>query len=457
MQGMASKSALHTRAQRVLTEGGRLLVSGQTSAAVSVLEEALRLARQAAGERHAPVVAPMVMLATAYRRLARYVDAGMHYQGALAILDGHGEGRTEPAAAIYRELALLEFDARNWLRGEPFIRHALKLRTQLHGALDPLTLRDRALLAALLVRQDKAKEADTTLRPLASRIPALPADVVARTLDTQARLARAHGRVASALGLVEGALQAARESADAVLAAEVRCTLALVLQARRGGAREAAAEYVQAAKEYGRALGASHPMVGVAWREAGRILRRLGDGREAEALLRKAETIIARVDAMTPDGVAATGTINPFAAGVRLSVRPSAIHRIGVFADEAIPAWKKVIEYTGERISSVESGRRWDPKRSSYLFELTTKTHLDGAIGGSGAEYINHSCDPNIKTRIVRRHILYYSCRPIASGEELTVDYRYEHDTDRMDCYCGAATCRGTMNLLPPKRKRRQR
>ena len=457
MQGMASKSALHTRAQRVLTEGGRLLVGGQTSAAVPVLEEALRLARQSAGEGHPPVVAPMVMLATAYRRLARYVDAGMHYQGALGILDGHGEGRTEPAAAIYRELALLEFDARNWLRGEPFIRHALKLRTQLHGALDPLTLRDRALLAALLIRQHKTKDAAATLRPLATRVDRLPADIVARTLDTQARLALADGRVASALGLVEGALQAAREAADDVLAAEVRCTLGLVRQGKRGGAREAAAEYMQAAKEYGRTLGASHPMVGVAWREAGRLLKRLGDGKPADTLLRKANAIISRVDAMTPDGVAATGTINPFAAGFHLSVRPSAIHRIGVFADEAIPGWKKVIEYTGERISSVESGRRWDPKRSSYLFELTTKTHLDGAIGGSGAEYINHSCDPNIKTRIVRKHILYYSCRPIAAGEELTVDYRYEHDTDRMNCYCGAATCRGTMNMLPPKKKRKKR
>jgi SET domain-containing protein len=122
--------------------------------------------------------------------------------------------------------------------------------------------------------------------------------------------------------------------------------------------------------------------------------------------------------------------------------------------DEAVPAWHKVIEYTGERITREESERRWDPKRS-YLFELTARTHLDGAIGGSGAEYINHSCAPNLKTRILRRHILYYSVRPIAPGEELTVDYRYDHDTDRMPCSCGAPTCRGTMNMLPPSRERR--
>lgn len=454
MQDMTSKSALRTHAQRVLSDGAELIVRNQASAAVPLLEESLRLHRQLAGNRHPDTVGAQVMLATAYRRSARYVDAGMHYQGALSVLDAHGEGASEAAAAIYRELALLEFDARNWLRGEPFVRQALKLRTRLHGALDPVTLRDRVLLAALLVRQARLKETESTLRPLVSRVPSLPADVVARTLDTQARLALAQKKAASARGLVDGALQAARESGDDLLGAEVRCTLALVRQAQRQP-REAVAEYLAAAKVFARALGAAHPQVAVTWREAGRILKRTGKAAQADTWLRKADRIMKTVDVMTPDGVAATGTINPFATGYHLSVRPSPIHRIGVFADEAIPAWTKVIEYTGEKITAKESGRRWDPDHSSYLFELTTRVHLDGAIGGSGAEYINHSCDPNIKTRIVRRHILYYSCRPIAAGEELTVDYRYDHDTDRLPCACGAATCRGTMNLLPPKRKRR--
>jgi hypothetical protein len=50
---------------------------------------------------------------------------------------------------------------------------------------------------------------------------------------------------------------------------------------------------------------------------------------------------------------------------------------------------------------------------------------IDGVIGGSGAEYINHSCAPNLRSRLVRGHILSFSTRPIARGEELTVDYRY--------------------------------
>jgi len=186
------------------------------------------------------------------------------------------------------------------------------------------------------------------------------------------------------------------------------------------------------------------------------VLKKLGQKDAAARLIRKATRIRSTVDAMNDEGVAVTGTINPLYANYRLSAKRSDIHRLGVFAEDAIPKGRKVIEYTGERITAKESGRRWNPKRS-YLFELTTRVHLDGAIGGSGAEYINHSCDPNLKTRIVRKHILYYSVKDIAPGDELTVDYHYDHDTDRMPCHCGAPTCRGTLNLPPPEKKRKSR
>ena len=145
------------------------------------------------------------------------------------------------------------------------------------------------------------------------------------------------------------------------------------------------------------------------------------------------------MEAVNDEAVGITGTINPDHAPFHLLVRPSAIHRLGVFADETIPPRRKVIEYTGERVSRYEGRRRWDPKRS-YLFRLNNYWQIDGAIGGSGAEYINHSCEPNLRTRIVRGHILYFSKRSIERGEELTVDYHYESDITRMPCHCGAPT-----------------
>jgi SET domain-containing protein len=72
---------------------------------------------------------------------------------------------------------------------------------------------------------------------------------------------------------------------------------------------------------------------------------------------------------------------------------------------------------------------------------------LDGAVGGSGAEIINHSCDPNLRASIQHGHILYFSKRPIALGEELTVDYRFPGDIEPVRCYCGAQNCRGEINI----------
>jgi SET domain-containing protein len=140
--------------------------------------------------------------------------------------------------------------------------------------------------------------------------------------------------------------------------------------------------------------------------------------------------------------------IDPKFSQFQLRVGRSRIHRWGVYAAEFIPKARKVIEYTGERISRRETKRRSDASHLNYLFTLDKYWTLDGAVGGSGAEYINHSCDPNIVARIVKGHILYYSNRDIRPGEELTVDYQFSKDVDRVACACGANLCRGTINLL---------
>lgn len=143
-----------------------------------------------------------------------------------------------------------------------------------------------------------------------------------------------------------------------------------------------------------------------------------------------------------------TPVIDPRHAAFKLYTRPSKIHRWGVYAGENIPARRKVIEYTGERINRKETKRRSEEQaRMIYLFTLDNYWTLDGAVGGSGAEYINHSCDPNIVTVIRQGHILYMSKRPIRKGEELTVDYHFSKDIEEVPCKCGAALCRGTINL----------
>lgn len=151
----------------------------------------------------------------------------------------------------------------------------------------------------------------------------------------------------------------------------------------------------------------------------------------------------------------ATPRIDSQYACFRLRVGPSRIHRWGVFAEEWIPPRHKVIEYTGERISRREAKRR-SQRPCVYLFELNSYWCVDGAVGGSGAELINHSCDPNLYAVILKGHILYMSKRAIAPGEELTIDYRLDHDADPAPCRCGAPNCRGTINL-PKGSRRRQK
>jgi SET domain-containing protein len=129
-----------------------------------------------------------------------------------------------------------------------------------------------------------------------------------------------------------------------------------------------------------------------------------------------------------------------------MQVRPSRIHRWGVYALETIPKGRKVIEYTGEKISRKETKRRSDAPLH-YMFTVDAYWTIDGSVGGSGAQYINHCCDPNIYARVQKGHILYMSKRQIARGEELTIDYHFSKDVERVPCSCGASNCRGTINL----------
>ncbi|MGA8224623.1 MAG: SET domain-containing protein-lysine N-methyltransferase [Candidatus Acidiferrales bacterium] len=144
--------------------------------------------------------------------------------------------------------------------------------------------------------------------------------------------------------------------------------------------------------------------------------------------------------------------IDPRYARFPLRVGRSQIHRFGVFAVDVIPRGRKVIEYTGERLSLEQAAARqrknWSRggTKIDALFRLNSNWAVDGAVDGSGAERINHCCDPNLKTRRIGGHIYYFSRRQIRPGEELTVDYRFPAEAKRAVCHCGSPKCRGTMN-----------
>jgi SET domain-containing protein len=138
--------------------------------------------------------------------------------------------------------------------------------------------------------------------------------------------------------------------------------------------------------------------------------------------------------------------IDPRFTAFRLAIRSSRIHHRGVFAEQRIPANRKVIEYTGEKINRRETKRRGNSSLT-YLFTLNDYWTIDGSIGGSGAEIINHCCEPNLRSTIQRGHILYWSKRSIEKGEELTIDYLFSKKVETVPCICGSPKCRGTINV----------
>ena len=139
-------------------------------------------------------------------------------------------------------------------------------------------------------------------------------------------------------------------------------------------------------------------------------------------------------------------------ASFKLKVAPSKIHRWGIYAGELIPKGRKVIEYCGEKINRRETKHRADTAEFNYLFTLDSYWTIDGSVGGSGAEFINHCCDPNVEARIVRKHILYFALRDIRKGDELTIDYRFDSAVEKYTCKCGASGCRGTINLVKERK-----
>jgi len=48
---------------------------------------------------------------------------------------------------------------------------------------------------------------------------------------------------------------------------------------------------------------------------------------------------------------------------------------------------------------------------------------------------------------VTRGHILYMCKRPIRKGEELTIDYHFAKNVEKVPCKCGSPNCRGTINI----------
>ena len=146
----------------------------------------------------------------------------------------------------------------------------------------------------------------------------------------------------------------------------------------------------------------------------------------------------------------------------RIQVRRSAVHGKGVYAVQDIASGDTVIEYVGEIISWEEAQARHphDPANPNhtFYFHIDEDRVIDALYGGNSSRWINHACNPNCEADEQDGRIFIKALRDIAAGVELNYDYGLiieERYTKKLKaeypCWCGAATCRGT--LLAPKRR----
>ncbi|KAJ3869517.1 hypothetical protein EV359DRAFT_29806 [Lentinula novae-zelandiae] len=133
----------------------------------------------------------------------------------------------------------------------------------------------------------------------------------------------------------------------------------------------------------------------------------------------------------------------------------SPIHAWGLYAMERIARGEMVIEYVGEVIrAQVAEKREKTYERqgigSSYLFRIDEDLVVDATKKGNLGRLINHSCDPNCTAKIItisgEKKIVIYAKQDIELGDEITYDYHFPFEQDKIPCLCGSAKCRGFLN-----------
>ncbi|XP_046805122.1 histone-lysine N-methyltransferase trithorax [Lucilia cuprina] len=132
----------------------------------------------------------------------------------------------------------------------------------------------------------------------------------------------------------------------------------------------------------------------------------------------------------------------------------SHIHGRGLYCTKDIEAGEMVIEYAGELIRSTLTDQRERYYNSRgigcYMFKIDDHLVVDATMRGNAARFINHSCEPNCYSKVVdilgHKHIIIFALRRIVQGEELTYDYKFPFEDEKIPCSCSQKRCRKYLN-----------
>ncbi len=121
----------------------------------------------------------------------------------------------------------------------------------------------------------------------------------------------------------------------------------------------------------------------------------------------------------------------------KLLVKKSAAG-LGLYADEAIPKGKFLIEYCGKIISKKEA----DKLSGRYLFQIAPDKFIEGSTRKNTARYINHSCRGNCEAIGPAGRVYIFTKKNIKAGEELTYNYGKEYFDEFIKQYgCRCTKC----------------
>lgn len=107
----------------------------------------------------------------------------------------------------------------------------------------------------------------------------------------------------------------------------------------------------------------------------------------------------------------------------------------GAFADAPIKEHDIVGEYTGQLIDQ-ETAVQLPQEKTSYLmasgnfypgYNYPEELYIDAAKAGNFTRFVNHSYDPNVKTKVVYDgalwHVLFIAAKKVEQDKQLLVNY----------------------------------
>ena len=124
-----------------------------------------------------------------------------------------------------------------------------------------------------------------------------------------------------------------------------------------------------------------------------------------------------------------------------IAVQPNGDMGLAVFATAPIKAGERIAVFEGETYEA-DDALALAPIMRDHAIQVGLKTYVFGYRGL--AHCLCHSCEPNCG---IRNYTEIFTARNIASGEQLTWDYRCsENSTWKLDtCLCGSKRCSGVI------------